>query len=162
MGREAMNILSQFAQYYDYTYNTPTTDANPAVNAMLVGGIFLFMLVMVVISYVVYAFLLGRIFQKAGVEQWKAWVPVYNTWVLLELGGQQGFWAILALIPIVQIVALVFMYIAMYEIGLKLEKQGAFVLLAIFLPIVWLVWLAFDGSKWKGKKPVATKTVAAK
>ena len=38
----------------------------------------------------------------------------------------------------------------MYKIGLKLGKEGAFVLLAIFLPIVWLIWLAVDKSTWKG------------
>lgn len=158
-----MSVLSQFAQYYDYTYDAPTTtETDPAVAAAIIGGVVMFTLVAVIISYVIYAFLLGRIFQKAGVEQWKAWVPVYNTWVMLELGGQQGFWAVLAFIPFVNIVSLVFMYMAMYEIGLKLDKQGAFVLLAIFLPIVWLIWLAFDGSKWKGKKPVAAKATAAK
>ncbi len=149
-----MGVLSQFAEYSGYEYSS-TNDADPAVAAAVYAGAMLFMLFAIVIGFVVHAFLLGRVFQKAGVEQWKAWVPVYNTWVTLELGKQQGFWAILALIPIVQIVAAVFIIIAMYEIGLKFSKSGAFVLLAIFIPTVWLIWLAFDSSKWQGKK-VAT------
>ena len=40
------------------------------------------------------------------------------------------------------------MYIAMYNIGLKLGKEGIFVLLAIFLSPVWLTWLAVDKSVW--------------
>ena len=149
-----MNITSFFGQtYYDSSYydvsSGPVSDA--AVAGTIVS-IILFMLLIIAAMYVVHAILLGRIFKKAGVETWKAWVPFYNSWIMLELGDQQGYWAVLALIPVVNIVAAIFMYIAMYNIGLKLGKEGAFVLLAIFLPLVWLIWLAVDDSTWKGKK----------
>lgn len=39
-------------------------------------------------------------------------------------------------------------YIAQYHIGIKLGKSGAFVVLAIFLPLVWIIWLAVDKSVW--------------
>lgn len=151
-----MSLLSQFAQYstYDDAYAAPS-DADPAVAAAVFAGFMFFMFIFILLAYVIHAFLLGRIFQKAGVEQWKAWVPVYNNWVLLELGGQQGFWAVLMFIPFINIVSAIFVIIAMYEVGLKLGKSGAFVLLAIFLPTVWMIWLAFDSSKWSGKKAVA-------
>ena len=89
-----------------------------------------------------------QIFKKAGVKPWIAWVPFYNNWKLLELGGQQGFWAVLAIVPFVNIVAAIFLYIAMFHVGKKFGKDGAFVLLAIFLPFVWLIWLAVDKSKF--------------
>lgn len=143
-------------QMYDTMANPQVSDA--AVAATLVG-VLIFVLIATVIAYAVSSFLLSRIFKKAGVEQWKAWVPVYNTWVMLELGDQKGFWAILMLIPPISIVATVFIIIAMYNIGLKLGKDGAFVLLAIFLPLVWMIWLAFDKSVWKGTLPA--KAVAA-
>jgi hypothetical protein len=157
-----MNIVSLFAETtsYDSTYYTTSTGADAATSAAAAMGIILFALVFALIAYVVFALLLSRIFKKAGVERWKAWVPVYNSWVMLELGGQKGFWAVLALVPIVNIVSAVFMYIAMYNIGLKLGKDGAFVLLAIFLPIVWLIWLAVDSSTWKGA-PVAAQAGSA-
>jgi len=157
-----MNIAALFGQaYYDPYYN----DSGPhTAYSSQDAGLFLFMLFFVLIIsvalYAVHAFLLGKIFTKAGVPAWKAWVPVYNSWVTLELGGQQGFWAVLALVPVVNIVSVVFLYIAMYNIGLKLGKEGAFVLLAIFLPLVWYIWLAVDGSTWKGKH--AAKTAPAK
>ena len=157
-----MSLLSQFAQYSDYNSYTDATssEVDPAVAAAVFAGMMLFTFVFIALTYVIHAFLLSRIFQKAGVEQWKAWVPVYNSWVLLELGGQQGFWAILLFIPFVNIVSVIFIIIAMYEIGLKLGKSGAFVLLAIFVPIVWMIWLAFDSSTWPGKKAVATADAA--
>lgn len=151
-----MNITSLLAHsdYYT-TYSQPShtyTDAEAAAAAGAFLVIMLFALIITAISYVVLALLLSRIFKKAGVETWKAWVPVYNSWTLLEMGGQKGFWAILMLVPPINIVAVVFQCIAMYNIGLKFGKSGEFVLWAIFLPIVWFAWLAVDDSKWQDKK----------
>jgi hypothetical protein len=154
-----MSLLSIFSQAdsYDYStmYGTDTTTMSNEAAAGIAAGTVLFALLFTVIIYVVMALALSQIFKKAGVEGWKAWVPFYNNWVMLELGGQKGYWAVLALIPVVNIVATVFMFIAMYHIGLKLGKPGAFVLLAIFLPFVWIIWLAVDKSTWQGTAPVA-------
>lgn len=151
---------------YNYMYDYNTTGPNMTTGDSLAGAAFfgvflLFVLIFTVIAYAVSAFLLGRIFKKSGTPQWIAWVPVYNTWKTLELGNQQGFWAILAFIPFVNIVSAIFIYISMYHIGKKLGKEDWFVILAIFVPIVWLIWLGFDDSKWP-KEPKAAKTVAAK
>lgn len=151
-----MNNLSLLAHtdsyyHYDYSYGYQTASTlTPAVLAMI---FFVYFIVLAGV-YVLHAFLLSRIFKKAGVKQWIAWVPFYNSWKLLELGGQQGFWAVLAIIPVVNIVSAVFMYIAMYHIGLKLGKSEAWVVLAIFLPTIWMAILAFDSSKWSEKKTV--------
>jgi hypothetical protein len=156
-----------YSNTYDPNLAYPTnhmmdTGADPVVAAAFIGFMLMFFFLFVLVCYVVYSFLLGRIFKKAGVPQWAAWVPVYNSWKMLELGGQQGFWAVLALIPIVNIASAVFMYIAMYHIGRKLGKEDWFVLLAIFLPIVWLIWLGFDDSKWDGGKKLGAKKSTAK
>src|SRR5688500_19870234 len=118
---DAMSIQSLLAQadyytndYYDSGYSTSYNDTDPAVAAAAFGFFMLITLVFFAIAYVITGLLLSRIFKKAGVEGWKAWVPVYNSWVLLELGGQKGYWAVLAYVPIVNIVAAVFLYIAMY------------------------------------------------
>ena len=146
-----MQLLSLFGQStYNYNYDT-TSGTDVAATA----GAFVFVIILLLVAYVITSYLLSRIFAKAGVEPWKAWVPVYNNWVMLELGGQQGFWAVLAFVPFISIASFVFMIIAMYHIGLKFGKSGSFVLLAIFLPIVWLIWLAFDKSIWQGARPVA-------
>ncbi len=119
-------------------------NTNDPYVAGVILAMMMFALVVTVIIYVVFAIFLSMVFKKAGIEGWKAWVPVYNNWVMLEMGDQPGWWSILALIPFVNIVAAVFMYIAMYRIGLKFGKEGVFVLLGIFLPPVWLIWLAVD------------------
>jgi len=160
---DTMGILSTFAQagyYYEDSsyYYTPTSTDEAAIAAVILT-FFVFTFIFAILAYVLSAVCLMRIFQKAGIEQpWAAWVPFYNNWKLLELGGQQGFWAILAIIPVVNIVAAVFMFIAMYHVGLKLEKEGIFVLFAILLSPVWLIWLAFDKSTWHEEKGAASLT----
>ena len=87
--------------------------------------------------YVVLAISLMGFFRKVGVEPWIAWVPIYNTWKWLEIGGQQGWLALIALIPYGGIVSSVFLYIGMYRTGRAFGKDGAFLVLGIFLPFVW-------------------------
>jgi hypothetical protein len=144
-----MPYVLNLAQYYNnFQYTYPTSLSNESASVAIGLTFVLFIIVFAISLYVVYAIFLGKIFKKAGVPAWAAWVPFYNNWKLLEIGGQQGFWAVLAIIPIVNYVSAVFMFIAMYHVGKKLGKEGAFVLFAIFLPLVWIIWLAVDKSKW--------------
>lgn len=145
-----MNLPTFFAQAAEYGNDLfePTTSTEQALNVGAFLFFTLFTVLLFVGLYVFYAVMLGKLFKKAGVKSWKAWVPVYNNWIMLQLGGQQGWWAIVAFVPVANLVAAVFMCIAMYHIGLKLGKEGTFVLLAIFLYVVWLVWLAVDKSTW--------------
>lgn len=127
--------------YSGYGY----TDAWP----VLVLMIMLTYLTFLAALYALSAWLLGRVFKKAGIPQWKAWVPLYNFWVFLELGGQQGWLALLLLIPIVNIVTTVFLCIAAYNIGLAFSKSGAWVVLFFFVPWVWWGIIGFDSSRWE-------------
>lgn len=161
-GTNIMGILSTLAQSgynggeYFYTTAGSEVDVAAAVAVLLIVSLFAF--VILAAAYVIVSFLLGKIFKKAGLPAWIAWVPFYNTWKMLEIGGQQGYWSILTLVPVVNIVAAVFVIIAMYNIGLKLGKEGVFVLLAIFLQLVWLIWLAVDDSTWNDKKGAPSLT----
>lgn len=136
----------------NYNYNSYTSTGTEVDMAAVMATVFVVTLWAGLISYIITAIFLGMIFKKTGQPAWKAWVPFYNNWTLLTLGGQNGIWAVLAIIPVVNIVAMVFMYIAMYYIGKGFSKPSEFVLWAIFLPIVWLIWLATDKSTWKGVK----------
>jgi hypothetical protein len=153
-----MSLLTLFAQssldYGDPYYLNSYT----AAKDYDLSGVFLIVFLVGAAFYIIGALLLGNIFKKAGTPAWKAWVPVYNSWSLLKLGGQNGFWAIIALIPVINLISAVFMIIAMYHIGRGFGKDDAFVLLAIFLPLVWLVWLAVDGSTWKVVVPRAAES----
>ena len=110
-----------------------------------------------ILAYVIGAIFMGMMFKKAGVPAWKAWVPVYNSWTFLELGGQKGWLSLLILlawIPLLgfipAVVVAVFMAIAAYRIGLNFGKEGWFVVIYILFGLVWLIWLAVDKTAvWK-------------
>lgn len=104
-------------------------------------AILIFYLVLAVGYYVVMGLALSSLFRKVGIEPWIAWVPFYNYWKWMELGGYQGWISLLMLVPGGNYVALVFLYIGMYRTGLAFRKDGAFVVLGIFLPFVWAFML---------------------
>jgi uncharacterized membrane protein YoaK (UPF0700 family) len=149
-----MDILSLFAQS-TYEFSEYQQQAGPALDNGAVAAVLALMLITFVIGlfigvifYVYFSICLMKIFKKAGVKPGIAWVPFYNTWKFLEIGGQKGYWSVLMLVPIVSFVAIVYFFIASYHIGKKLGKSGEFVLWAIFLAPVWYPWLAFDKSVW--------------
>jgi hypothetical protein len=143
--------------YTSYSYDTPTIVTNSGLDffAIFLAYIGIMMFVMIT-CYVVSSWLLSRIFKKAGIEEWKAWVPFYNNWIMLEMGDQKGWYLLLSLVPFVgPIIFMVFWIMALYEIGKKFSKDGIFVLWAVFLPVVWYAILAFDKSTWsKQGQPV--------
>jgi hypothetical protein len=121
----------------------------PMYSIVFLMAFFVLYLVLIAGVYVLFSWLLSRLFRKAGIPAWKAWVPVYNYWVFLELGGQQGWLAILMLVPVANIVATVFLCIAAYNIGLAFGKEGAWVVLYIFVSWLWLAIVALDSSRWE-------------
>ncbi|MDB5165746.1 MAG: hypothetical protein JWM00_636 [Candidatus Saccharibacteria bacterium] len=131
------------------------TSSSSSLDPSTYTGIMIGVIVLTLVLYIVFSIFTAKIFQKAGEAAWKAWVPVLNSWVFLELGGQKGWIALLSLLAIIpfigwigSIIALVFMAIAAYRIGLNLQKEGWFVLLYVLVSPVWLIWLAVDSSKW--------------
>lgn len=105
-------------------------------------------LVFAAIIYVLIALPLAALFSKAGVEPWKAWVPFYSTYTWLQLGGQNGHWVWLSLVPYGSVVTSVFLYIGMYRTGIAFGKDSGFLVLGIFLPIVWLFILGFGKDEY--------------
>lgn len=134
--------------------------ASGAVAALLFTLLFSALYVVLLVGiYVVTALFLSKIFAKAGEPAWKAWVPVYNSWVFLELGGQAGLWALVAFVPFVGIASGVFICLAAYNIGLRFGKTGVWVVLYILVPYVWWGIFAFDRSVWN-PQPIAGIFVA--
>lgn len=119
-------------------------DSTVAAIIAIYAGFLIFYLVALVAAYVLMALALSSFFRKVGVEPWIAWVPVYNNWKWLEVGGFQGWLSLLTFVPFGGYVTWVFLYIGMYRTGLAFRKDGAFVVLGIFLPFVWAFML---GSK---------------
>ena len=117
-------------------------DANAVLTTIfaIYAAIIVFTLIVVVVNYVLTGFAFMSFFKKVGVEPWIAWVPYYNQWKWLEVGGQQGWFVLLALIPYGGIATLVFLIISMYRTGIAFGKSGGFVVLGVFFPFIW-AWI---------------------
>jgi len=174
-----------------------------------------------VAAYVLMAVFYMKLFAKANVPAWKAWVPVVNVWKFLELGGYHGAISLLAFVgmalsycflgiffysmlnidyyslvnmdyiyqlndnptslqygdlntlitgfspfgalgmggfffayilqmvaSLISLICTVFMCMSAYQIGLKLGKEGTWVILYIFLAPVWMGIMAFNKAVW--------------
>ncbi|AKG24246.1 DUF5684 domain-containing protein [Calothrix sp. 336/3] len=87
-------------------------------------------------AYLFSSYCFYNIYQKLGEPNaWFAWVPILNNWIMLKAGDQSPWWLIGFFIPLVNIVALVFLIIAFVNIVKKLGKNPWMILLMI-VPIV--------------------------
>lgn len=143
------------------------SDSNPAVLAAL-AVFYVFAFIFAIAGYVIFAWFLMRIFDKAGVQgKWRAWVPVYNTLIFVKLGDLNPWWllilwggtAVLGWVPVIGwligIAAFVYTLLAAWRVGLKLQKEAVWLILYFFLSIVWFGINAFDRSRWNTAIPAA-------
>lgn len=96
---------------------------------------------------------LWMVFEKAGQKGWKAIIPFYNIWVLLEVVGRPTWWFflfLLAFIPIVNLVALVMLVIVYHDLAVSFGHGWGFALGLIFLSFIFLPILGFGSSKYLG------------
>ena len=56
------------------------------------------------VAWLVTSIALWMFFNRVGVDTWKAWIPFYNLYMWLRVGGQNGHWIWLALIPYASVV----------------------------------------------------------
>lgn len=126
-----------------------TTSSIDTAQAAAIGIIaFIIGAVVALFMYIIGAIFLGKVFKKAGVPAWQAWVPILNSWKMFELGGKPGFWAVLAIVPVLNIVSAIFGIIAMHNINLKLRYDAGMTVLAVLVPLVWLIVVGTSKHAW--------------
>ena len=131
-----------------YTTTTTTTTTGTASAGML-GALIVAMLVTVLVAWAIMAVAGWKIFEKAGVEGWKALIPFYNNSLFLEIGGYNGWLFVLIFVPYVgSLVVAILM-----ALGLA-KNFGKSVMFAIFglliFSIVGYLMLAFGSDKYLG------------
>jgi hypothetical protein len=111
-----------------------------AIYLTVMVGTILLTLLIVAALWVLMGFALMALFRKVGIKPWVAWVPVYRTWVWLELGGQPGWLSLLSIAGLGTVTS-VFLYIGMWRTGLAFRKDAGFLVIGIFFPYVWAFML---------------------
>ena len=114
------------------------------IAALLAGGIFLLIELAIVIVIIAG---LWKTFTKAGKPGWAAIIPIYNIIVMLEITGKPIWFIILCLIPCVNIV----MFILLYVWLARSFGQGVgFAVGLLLLPFIFIPILGFGSSKYIG------------
>ncbi len=98
-----------------------------------------------------------KMFQKAGREWWEAIIPIYNVYVLLKIVGKPGWWLLLYLIPLVNIVVSV---IVKHNLSKKFGKDVGFTIGLIFLPFIFLPILGFGDSVYTKEEIISQAPTA--
>lgn len=136
------------------TYTTTTTTTS-GINSAALAGVVIFTLAVAV-------FLIAaqwKVFAKAGKPGWASIIPIYNLWVLFEIAGKPGWWALLSLIPIVNIVVIVLEAMALIEIAKRFGKSGVWGFFLLFvLPIIGWPILGFGKAQYQGGDGAAPVT----
>lgn len=111
------------------------------------GGIGAFGMIVYLAIIALMVAALWKVFTKAGQPGWAAIIPIYNFIVLLQIVGKPVWWVLLMLIPFVNLVIAILVYI---ELAKAFGKGGGFAAGLILLPIVFFPILGFGSAQYKG------------
>jgi hypothetical protein len=120
---------------------------DPAVGAAFTGGflvmgaVYLAVLVLMIVS-------LWKIFTKAGRPGWASIIPIYNTYVMLQMVGRPGWWLLLLLVPFVNIV---FAFILCVDLAKSFGRDAVYgIILLGFFSLIGYPMLAFGKDQYIG------------
>lgn len=156
-------MLEALAQTTTYTFDDSSLTTAEAGGLAIFGGVFLLVWLAIAVVMIVS---MWKIFEKAGVEGWKAIIPIYNTYVLAEIVGKPGWWGlVVSLIGLVSwipvlgwiasIGAVVIWVILLNELSKAFGKDTVFTVLLVLLPFIGTPILGFGDAKYT--KPAAPK-----
>lgn len=122
-------------------------DTTALLGTLLVLGII--GLIITIIAVVV----MWKTFAKTGQPGWAAIVPIYNLYVMTQIGGRPGWWTVLLLIPGVNVVVLAILSI---DIAKSFGKDAVFGIVGLWLfGIIGYAILGFGNAQYRGPAALA-------
>ncbi|MEO7924391.1 MAG: DUF5684 domain-containing protein [Chitinophagaceae bacterium] len=88
-----------------------------------------------------------KVFEKAGQPGWAAIIPIYNIYIMTKIGGKPGYWVLLCLIPILNLVILIWLY---NMVSKSFGKDEGFTAGLVFLGFIFWPILGFGNAKYLG------------
>ena len=100
------------------------------------------------VSYVISAVAYMKIFEKAGVTTWYAWVPFLNTYWITKIATGNGWLFLIILIPCVG--SLIYLILMAIKLSAAFGCGGGMIALLILIPVVGYLVLAFGSEQYQG------------
>jgi len=89
-----------------------------------------------------------KIFTKAGQPGWAAIIPIYNIVVLLQVVKKPVWWILLMLIPLVNFIILILVFV---ELAKVFGKGAGFGVGLILLGFIFMPMLAFGDAQYQAE-----------
>ncbi|PSO45513.1 MAG: signal peptidase I [Parcubacteria group bacterium SW_6_46_9] len=90
---------------------------------------------------------LWRVFTKAGEQGWKVLIPIYNAYIILQIVGRPGWWLVLYLIPLVNVIVVI---VVNNDLSKSFGKGTGFTIGLLFLPFIFAPILGFGDAQYVG------------
>ena len=123
------------------------------------GGIGAVMWLIILAAYLYFAYALFKIAQKTGHSgnAWWAFIPILNTFLLIQMAGRPWYWFLLCLVPLVNVIIFAVLWIDVAKACSQPPVWG-FLTILPFINFVSIGVLAFSGpqrlSQFPPEKPV--------
>ncbi len=95
---------------------------------------------------------LWKVFVKAGYPGWGAIIPIYNLYLLIKVAKRPGWWILLLLIPLVNIVIGIIVWL---DVAKAFRKSVGFGIGLILLSFIFVPVLGFGDATYDAT-PLAT------
>jgi hypothetical protein len=104
-------------------------DSGPAVGGGLLamGGTMVLVMLAIGVVFLVAAW---KVYVKAGQPGWAVLIPFYNFYIWLKIAGRPGWWLVLLLIPLVNLVIMVILAV---DVAKAFGKSAVFGVVLLFL-----------------------------
>jgi uncharacterized membrane protein YhaH (DUF805 family) len=112
-----------------------------------VAGLFILVVLAIIVFYIA---ALWRVFSKAGAPGWGALVPIYNIYLWCKIAGRPGWWILLFIIPVVNVIVHL---IVSLDVAKSFAKSGAFGVAIFFLGFIFVPVLGFGSARYIGPSP---------
>lgn len=127
---------------YSYSYSGDLSDV-----AALSGVAGIISIVAIVVSFAMVLLsiiIMCKIFSKAGVEPWKAIIPIYNIIIIFQLVGMKPWLVVLAFIPCVNFAFFIIGIMATMKLVKCFGGSTGMAVAAIFFGPIVLAIIAFS------------------
>ncbi|MBN2029590.1 signal peptidase I [bacterium] len=92
-----------------------------------------------------YIIVMWKVFVKAGQPGWGILIPIYNVYLILKIAKRPGWWLILYLIPVVNLIIAIMIQ---FDIAKNFKKGVGFGFGLLLLGFIFYPILAFGDAKY--------------
>jgi hypothetical protein len=138
-----MPVLVAFSALVLLTSTALAQDSNNALGAALAGTFLMVMLIFCAAMYIYVALALQTIATKTATPNgWLAWIPIVNIFLMLQVAKKPMWWFILFLIPLVNIIFMIMVWMAVAEARGKPNWWGILMIVPMANLVVpgYLAW----------------------